>query len=62
MIRLENGTQAGPYRVQRFIKDGLFNGNYVAANAEGKSFFLKVLYIKESGAFSKSLRTYFSAF
>jgi len=42
MIRLENGTQAGPYRVQRFIKDGLFNGNYVAANAEGKSFFLKV--------------------
>ena len=42
MIRLENGTQLGPYRVQRFIKDGLFNGNYVAVDANGKSFFLKV--------------------
>jgi len=42
MIRLENGTQVGPYRVQRFIKDGLFNGNYVAQNTEGKPLFLKV--------------------
>ena len=42
MIRLENGTQIGPYRVQRFIKDGLFNGNYVAACADGRPCFLKV--------------------
>lgn len=42
MIRLENGTPAGPYRVQRFIKDGLFNGNYVAVDEAGQPFFLKV--------------------
>ena len=42
MIRLDNGTQIGPYRIQRFIKDGVFNGNYVAADAGGKNVFLKV--------------------
>lgn len=42
MIRLENGTPVGPYRVQRFIKDGLFNGNYVAVDEAGNPFFLKV--------------------
>ena len=42
MIRLENGTPIGPFRIQRFIKDGLFNGNYVAADAEGRPCFLKV--------------------
>ena len=42
MIRLENGTPAGPYRVQRFIKDGLYNGNYVAVDEGGNPFFLKV--------------------
>ena len=42
MIRLANGTLLGVYRVQRFIKDGLFNGNYVAADEDGKPFFLKV--------------------
>ena len=42
MIRLANGTQIGPYRVGRFIKDGLFNGNYQVADAAGDPFFLKI--------------------
>ena len=42
MIRLENGTSVGPYRIQRFIKDGLFNGNYVAIDEAGRPLFLKV--------------------
>ena len=42
MVRLENGTPVGPYRIQRFIKDGVFNSNYVAADASGKHVFLKV--------------------
>lgn len=42
MIRLENGFAIGPYRVERFIKDGLYNGNYVVADASGGRFFLKL--------------------
>jgi len=32
----------GPYRVQRFIKDGLHNGSYVVSDASQNTFFLKV--------------------
>ena len=42
MIRLANGTLLGVHRVQRFIKDGLFNGNYVAADEDGNPVFMKV--------------------
>ena len=42
MVRLENGTRIGPYRVERFIKDGLFNASYQVADEEGKPFFMKV--------------------
>ena len=40
MIRLENGTQVGPYRVERFIKEGLYNDSYVVADDKDR-FFLK---------------------
>ena len=46
MIRLENNSAVGPYRVVRFIKDGLFNSNYVVADAAGGRFFLKVFDVK----------------
>lgn len=42
MIRLETGAEIGPYRVERFIKDGVFNSNYVVTNAQGSRFFLKL--------------------
>ena len=42
MIRLQNNTQIGPYRVERFIKDGLFNSNYVVTDAAGHRCFLKL--------------------
>ena len=42
MIHLENKTAVGPYRVQRFIKDGLFNGNYCVTDENDKVFFLKI--------------------
>lgn len=42
MLRLENGTRIGAYQVSRFIKDGLFNGNYQVADEAGKPFFLKL--------------------
>ena len=42
MIRLDNGTPVGPYRIQRFIKDGVFNSNYVVEDGKGGLFFLKL--------------------
>lgn len=42
MIRLSNGTQIGPYRVQRFIKDGVFNSSYVVEDGQEGRFFLKL--------------------
>ena len=42
MVRLEIDTAVGPYRVQRFIKDGLFNGNYCVTDEAGQVFFLKI--------------------
>lgn len=42
MIRLETGAEIGPYRVERFIKDGVFNSNYVVTYAQGSRFFLKL--------------------
>ncbi len=42
MIRLENNAQIGPYRVERFIKDGVCNSNYVVSDGEGGRFFLKI--------------------
>ena len=42
MIHLENDSRIGPYRVERFIKDGVFNGNYVVADGNGGRFFLKL--------------------
>ena len=41
MLHLENGTKIGAYRVTRFIKDGLFNGNYQVADEAGTLFFMK---------------------
>ena len=46
MIRLGNGTQVGPYRVQRFIKDGVFNSNYVVEDGQEGRFFLKLFDLK----------------
>lgn len=42
MIRLGNGTQVGPYRVQRFIKDGVFNSNYMVEDGQEGRYFLKL--------------------
>ncbi|MBR5018251.1 MAG: AAA family ATPase [Bacteroidales bacterium] len=42
MIRLQYNTQIGPYRVERFIKDGLFNSSYVVTDASGRRCFLKL--------------------
>jgi len=42
MIRLENDAPVGPYRVDRFIKDGAYNSCYVVSDAEGNRFFLKL--------------------
>ena len=42
MVRLEPGTAIGPYRVERFIKDGVFNSSYVVADAQEGRFFLKL--------------------
>ena len=42
MIRLDNDALVGPYRVERFIKDGVFNSNYVVADGKGGRFFLKL--------------------
>ena len=42
MLRLETGAQIGPYRVERFIKDGVCNSNYVVADPQGARFFLKL--------------------
>ncbi len=46
MIRLENNSAVGPYRVERFIKDGVFNSSYVVADAQGGRCFLKLFDIK----------------
>ena len=42
MKRLSNGTPVGPYRLQRFIKDGVFNSNYVVEDGKDGLFFLKL--------------------
>ena len=42
MIRLANNSAVGAYRVERFIKDGVFNSSYVVADADGGRFFLKL--------------------
>lgn len=42
MKRLGNGTPVGPYRIQRFIKDGVFNSNYVVEDGKDGLFFLKL--------------------
>jgi transitional endoplasmic reticulum ATPase len=42
MLHLENGTKIGAYQVKRFIKDGLFNGNYQVADEAGNLFFMKL--------------------
>lgn len=42
MIRLPQDFQIGPYAVLRFIKDGLFNSNYVVTDASGGRYFLKL--------------------
>ncbi|MBR1538086.1 MAG: AAA family ATPase, partial [Bacteroidales bacterium] len=42
MIRLNNGTQVGPYRIQRFIKEGVFNCSYVVEDGQGGRFFMKI--------------------
>lgn len=42
MIHLENDAHVGPYRVERFIKDGVYNSNYVVADDQGGRFFLKL--------------------
>ena len=42
MIHLQNNSQIGPYRVERFIKDGVFNSNYVVTDASGRRCFLKL--------------------
>lgn len=42
MLRLSNGTQVGPYRIQRFIKDGIFNSSYVVEDGEEGRCFLKL--------------------
>ena len=41
MNRLAESTPVGAYRVQRFIKESLYNDSYVVTDAEGKLFFLK---------------------
>lgn len=41
MDRLKDNTQIGPYKVQRHIKEGLFNDSYIVTDGEGKLFFLK---------------------
>ena len=42
MIRLPDNTPVGPYRVQRFIQDGLHNASYVLCDPDGKTFFMKI--------------------
>ena len=42
MVRLDNNAQIGPYRVQRFIKEGLHNDSYIVADAAGRRCFLKL--------------------
>ena len=42
MIRLNNGTRVGPYRIQRFIKEGVFNCSYVVEDGQGGRFFMKI--------------------
>ena len=42
MIRLSPDYLIGPYRVERFIKDGLFNSNYVVKDPGGRRCFLKL--------------------
>ena len=42
MIRLSPDYPIGPYRVERFIKDGLFNSNYVVKDPGGRRCFLKL--------------------
>ena len=42
MVRLDINATVGPFRVQRYIKDGLFNGNYCVTDETGKVFFLKI--------------------
>ena len=46
MIHLGNDSRIGPYRVERFIKDGVCNGNYVVADDRGGRFFLKIYDLK----------------
>ena len=46
MIRLENDAPVGPYRVERFIKDGVFNSSYVVADGKGGRFFLKLFNLR----------------
>ena len=42
MIRLPDNAPIGPYKVQRFIKEGLYNDCYVVGNPEKGMFFLKL--------------------
>ena len=42
MIRLPDNAPVGPYRVQRFIKEGQHNGSYVVCDASQNTFFLKL--------------------
>ena len=42
MIHLSPDFRIGPYCVERFIKDGLFNSNYVVKDAGGHRCFLKL--------------------
>lgn len=41
MDRLKESTPAGPYRVQRHIKEGVINDSYIVTDGQGKLFFLK---------------------
>ena len=41
MNRLAERTPVGDYTIQRFIKEGLYNDNYIVNDSQGKLFFLK---------------------
>lgn len=41
MITLQEGFEIGKYKVQYFIKEGLYNGTYRVSDEAGKPFFMK---------------------
>ena len=42
MIHLQDNTRIDAYCVERFIKDGVFNSNYIVTDDAGKRYFMKV--------------------